>query len=330
MPRRSDNSAIGPIAIAVGVSLLLHLVLWPVGDRVVKLGGERELPRHESVIEIDLQPDTRVENQTEEVTLPGELVDPEWLVDETPPKDSKRVAEFDNTVPRERVARGRDKPSAPKGQRVPKSGPTTPPQGGGDEKPRGIALPLGGRRAAGDAGSDSTTPSAATAEGPGVGKRPSLSPRAAAGIPDSMRERWGKAGSMDAVEDVEEGDNTLLDTHRWKYASFFNRLRDDIAQFWDPIPLLQARDPDGRKNGTKTRRTRLLIILNADGSLHKVSIKRSSNVDYLDEEAIRAVRSAAPFPNPPQGMLDPDDGKLHVPFGFIIEMGKGRIQRYKR
>ncbi|MEM6290295.1 MAG: energy transducer TonB, partial [Myxococcota bacterium] len=246
------------------------------------------------------------------------------------PKEAKRVSEFDSTVDKETQRSRRAPPSVPKGQ--PKASDVDP-SGGGEKSSGGKALPLGGRQAAGDADArpglnEAGKPSPGMV---GPGTTPSLSPRAAKGLPDAVRKNWSPPGTRQNFDDVDEGDSTVLNTHRWKYASFFNRLKNDIDQYWDPVARLRARDPDGRINGTKTRRTKLMIILNGDGSLHKVKLVRSCNVDYLDDEAIRAVRSAAPFPNPPKGMLDPADGKLYVPFGFIVEMGKkGGIQRYRR
>ncbi len=332
----------------MAVSALLHLVLWPVGDRVVSLGTERTLPPSDGVIEVSLQPDETLqpeETPEPEPELPsdGKVVQLDRLLDERPPEDeTDNVSEFDSRVDRPtRAPRRRPTPpGAPRGSRSDSDTDSTrepAERSGGEPPPKdGLALPLGGRKSAGTedsqaAAADSESRSETPADHPGDGgDARSLSPRGLRGVPEAVRKQWGTPGTFDDV-DADEGDETLLNSRRWKYASFFNRLRNDIAQYWDPVPLLQARDPDGRKNGTRTRRTRLMIILNKDGSLHKVRLDRSSDVDYLDEEAIRAVRSAAPFPNPPAGMLNPKDDRLHVPFGFIVEMdGRKRIHRYKK
>lgn len=263
----------------------------------------------------------------------GKTVQLDGLTDERPPKDTKRVSEFDNSTDRETVApaRRRSRAVTPKGS--PKAnddrnaGPE--PKTADTPAPRGLALPLGGTRSVGGEGErggqgeDTSTPAP-----PAPAFAPS--PRSLKGVPQSRSKDWGKPGSRDKVDDLDQGDASILNAQRWKYASFFNRMKDNIDQHWDPVARLRARDPDGRVNGTKTRTTRVMIILNADGSLHKIKTQRSSNVDYLDEEAIQAIRKAAPFPNPPPGMLDPKDGRLHVPFGFIVEMGKGRIFRINR
>ncbi len=314
----------------VAASVLLHLVLWPVGNGVVGMAGGRPLPDTDEVMEVSLVPDARSEETSDDERAIPEVVDLDEVTDQRRPKDAKRKSEFDSTTAKETRRSSTTPSSVPKGR--PRAADFEP-NGGGEKSSGGKALPLGGREAVGEAlkrpgVNESGKPSPGYV---GEGTKPSLSPRAAKGLPDSVRKRWSPPGSRQDLDEIDPGESTVLNTQRWKYASFFNRLKNDIDQYWDPVARLRARDPDGRINGTKTRRTKLMIILNGDGSLHKVKLLGSSNVDYLDDEAIRAVRSAAPFPNPPKGMLDPEDGKLYVPFGFIVEMGKkGRIQRYRR
>ena len=322
----------GPIVGALVASALAHVVLWPVGNRIVELAGDRELPEADTVMEVTLSPAREKEAESKPVDM-SDTVRLDKLTEEKRPEDAQRVSEFDNSTDRETVAprRRRSTPATPQGNPKANSDRNAGPDASSSKAPapKGLALPLGGTRAVGESaeqgehGDASKTP---------VPPSPSFapSPRSLKGAPRSRSDRWGAPGTTDHIDDVDEGSASILNTQRWKYASFFNRMKNDIDQYWDPVARLRARDPDGRINGTKTRTTRVMIILNADGSLHKIKLQKSSNVDYLDDEALRAIRSAAPFPNPPQGMLDPSDGRLHVPFGFIVEMGKGRIFRYKR
>lgn len=331
--RRRHSNTFGPVLAAIVASILAHLAMWPVGDRVVKLGRDRKLPEREStVMEVTLAPDPAREEPEADPSKIPETVRLDGIVEEERPEDAKRVAEFDNKTDREMVAPNRPKarPMTPQGN--PKAtddrNAAPEPKAADAPAPRGLALPLGGTRSAGE--SSDRSGEGQEHKAPSV-PSPALapSPRSLKGVPRSDSKVWGEPGTRDKIDDVDEGEASILETQRWKYASFFNRMKDDIDQYWDPVARLKARDPDGRINGSKTRTTRVMIILNADGSLDKIKLEKSCNVDYLDDEALRAIRSAAPFPNPPQGMLA-EDGKLHVPFGFIVEMGKGRIFRYRR
>jgi len=60
----------------------------------------------------------------------------------------------------------------------------------------------------------------------------------------------------------------------------------------------------------RDRTTAFEIVLDAGGRLEDVRIVAGSGLDFLDQEILRAVRNAAPFPNPPAGLLQ--DGKVRL------------------
>jgi protein TonB len=64
--------------------------------------------------------------------------------------------------------------------------------------------------------------------------------------------------------------------------------------------------------------TKLLITLNKGGVLIKVQVIGDSGIRDLDEAAVEAFRAAAPFPNPPPGIVDPD-GMIKIRWDFILE-----------
>src|SRR5262249_40297401 len=58
-------------------------------------------------------------------------------------------------------------------------------------------------------------------------------------------ERIVGGGNVDHLDDVENGDETALNAKRWVYASFFNRLKRQVAQNWDPQTVWRRVDPQG-------------------------------------------------------------------------------------
>jgi TonB family protein len=132
--------------------------------------------------------------------------------------------------------------------------------------------------------------------------------------------------SNDALDNVEEGEGTFLNSREFKYASFFNRMKRSVSQHWRPLAEYQRRDPTGNIYGYRTRVTVLNITLNQDGTLHDLEVKHTSGVDFLDREAIAAFRRAEPFPNPPRGLVD-DSGRITFPFGFHLDFSsRGSLQ----
>lgn len=328
----------------VAASLLMHVALWPVGDEVLGWAwGGGSLPRTEGIMEVSLldvaeQPEPEPEPEPEpddpenQPEPPGKLVQLDRVEDERPPgHDTPYVSEFDN-----RTARPTRAPN-----QHPQPGSTAAGNDGRDgqqdqappnpAEPQ--ALPLLPSSATDDAVGDDPVDPDERGELPNSrGRTPLPSPSGSPGTRKALMDALGNPGSHDDIDDgAAEDDETSVDSKRWKFASFFNRVRNAIAQRWHPEVVHAANDPDGRRFGTKTRRTRLVVSLNPDGSLNRIRLDASCDVDYLDEEAIHAVRQAAPFANPPAGLIDPDTGLIEFSFGFIFEFdGSSRIFRYQR
>lgn len=137
------------------------------------------------------------------------------------------------------------------------------------------------------------------------------------------------AAPNDHLEDEEVGDGTLLNTREFKYASFFNRVKQGVARNWDPGPALRRRDPTGRIFEGRERVTMLEVELDRDGRLRDVRVARSSGLDFLDVEAVRAFERAQPFPHPPGALLT-QNGVLRFEFGFYLDMGGGpRLRMFR-
>ncbi|MCA9670468.1 MAG: TonB family protein [Myxococcales bacterium] len=136
----------------------------------------------------------------------------------------------------------------------------------------------------------------------------------------------------DALKDVKEGKSTLLNSKRWRFASFFNRVKRQVAQNWHPDRAYKRRDPSGNVYGFRDRLTILRVQLTPKGKLMKLHIEKACGVGFLDDEAIAAFRAAEPFPNPPPGLVDKKTGMISFRFGFLFEISRRpnfRIFRYR-
>ncbi len=129
----------------------------------------------------------------------------------------------------------------------------------------------------------------------------------------------------DYLKDVEEGEETWLNTKSFKYATYYNRIKRKVSQRWNPVRVQNLYDPGFSIYGYQSRYTVLYITLDYSGKLEETEVKRSSGVDFLDREAMDAVARAAPFPNPPTGILE-SDGKIKFPFGFYFELTRSGLR----
>jgi TonB family protein len=99
-------------------------------------------------------------------------------------------------------------------------------------------------------------------------------------------------------------------------------MKRRVAQNWHPDRAYLRRDPSGNVYGRRDRITYLQVSLDPQGGISKIHILKSSGVDFLDDEAVRAFQAAQPFPNPPQGLVDEGSRMITFTFGFHFEIGQ--------
>lgn len=319
----------------------VHLLLWPVGNRVLELTWSSPPLPPVGVMEIALiEPDEEDEDDPldpdrRRIELPGELVQPDHVPDERPPEEpTDRISEFDSRVERETRAPNRKKaPVYDPRQLGEQAGTSASEQGSTQQDTPQHALPLGrptqgqaddlGHRAEGELpDGDSGAPSRQTRA---TAPRPGLR-----GTAEAMRKTFGGSGSHDSLSGVDEGTETIINSERFRFASFFNRIRDRVAEHWEPNEVMARVDADGRLYGRRTRKTLLHVKLTPTGAIQKIDVMGPSGVRELDKEAIRSFHQAAPFVNPPREMVDASTGLIEFDFLFILDDGKGTLRRYLR
>lgn len=136
--------------------------------------------------------------------------------------------------------------------------------------------------------------------------------------------------SRDHIEGLPEGDGTFLNTKEFKYATFFFRVRDSVAGYWDDLVAQEyrRRDPTGNIYGVRNRATLLTIQLSPEGRLTEVRVASSSGVEFLDAVAVQAFKMAEPFPNPPTGIAD-EDGRIRFNFQFTVVHSGGPFNLFR-
>lgn len=125
----------------------------------------------------------------------------------------------------------------------------------------------------------------------------------------------------DYLKDVAPGGETLLNTREFKYYTYYSRIRRQLSQHWQPQvrTKLEKMFRQGRRIASdKDHVTKLLITLDQEGLLVKVQVLTESGVADLDQAATDAFRAAAPFPNPPKGIIE-SDGTVKIRWDFILE-----------
>lgn len=126
----------------------------------------------------------------------------------------------------------------------------------------------------------------------------------------------------DHIEHTETGAQTELNTFEWKHAAYFNRIKESVSHSWSPLLQIKRYDPAGALIGKQDRLTVVEITIDTSGNVTHTQIKSSSNVFYLDDEAIAAFKRASPFPNPPKALFTSKQ-EFSFTFGFYVNVQKG-------
>ena len=126
----------------------------------------------------------------------------------------------------------------------------------------------------------------------------------------------------DYLKDVKSGLQTMMSTREFVYYAYYNRIKAALRSHWEPevrervnIILRQGR----QLASAHDRVTQVVVTLDARGELLGVQVLSQSGLADLDNAAVEAFRQAAPFPNPPHGMVEVD-GTVKIRWDFVLEV----------
>lgn len=130
------------------------------------------------------------------------------------------------------------------------------------------------------------------------------------------------SAATDKIEGLDTSLKTALNTREYKYYGYYQRIKTQLNQYWQPSVKNKVSRllTQGRTIATEdsNKITKLIIVLNDEGTLVKVQVLSESGVRDLDEAAVEAFRQAAPFPNPPKGLIE-TDGTIKIRWDFVVE-----------
>lgn len=158
---------------------------------------------------------------------------------------------------------------------------------------------------------------------PRLNFRPPNAGDAGAGpAPDSPSQPWqAPPGPSEISEslpnDMKIGAMTVLNTDRYMFYTFYDRLEKRVVPRWRTkvrsyLDLNRVRPPP---SGEWT--TVIEILLTPKGEFHSSKILQASGLRELDLAPIEAFKEGAPFVNPPPEMVRPDN-YIHILFGFNV------------
>jgi hypothetical protein len=132
--------------------------------------------------------------------------------------------------------------------------------------------------------------------------------------------RSGMSTSNQHIPRVQDGGFTALNTDQFVFYTFYARIREQIYNRWvQNMSNFVSSTPRSeiKRLAQRQQVTQIEVILNADGQFLRAQLHRQSQSTALDEVTVAALRSAAPFINPPSEIVS-EDGLIHLHYQFYV------------
>lgn len=129
----------------------------------------------------------------------------------------------------------------------------------------------------------------------------------------------------DVVPEVEKGPMTSLNSERFIFNSFFQRIEEKIFPKWEARAISSYRSLSQRDLERLSGRvwtTIVEVFLDREGHYLETVILSPSSVPQFDQIIIATFKEADFFPNPPTPMIK-SDGKVHITYRFDIDLSGG-------
>jgi TonB family protein len=138
----------------------------------------------------------------------------------------------------------------------------------------------------------------------------------------SKKGRWErkleavKSSLENFIPDVRPGNQTALKTRAHPYALYIARMHRRIHELWG-FGFLESLDSKGSDYPLNDPNlwVNLELSVNPDGTMHKVTIAKTSGKTEFDVAAIDTVLSAAPYEATPEAIRSVD-GRIYLRWGF--------------
>ncbi len=130
----------------------------------------------------------------------------------------------------------------------------------------------------------------------------------------------GESTILDDIPEVRAGGFTALNTNQFIFYTFYSRINEQIGNRWvENIQNILYRTPNYilKEWANKDQVTQVEILLTPQGKFVKAIIFHHADNRVIDDAAVSAFRRAAPFTNPPSGLVS-RDGYIHLLYSFHV------------
>lgn len=131
----------------------------------------------------------------------------------------------------------------------------------------------------------------------------------------------GTSEFAERIPGIKQGFFNSLNSDQLTYFTFYQRVNEQIGYRWVAMVknFLYSLPMDQLKRISESnKRTVVEVLLDQQGNYFSSLIHNSSGIQALDEATYKAFRLATPFPNPPLGLVNEEDGLIHLYYEFNV------------
>jgi TonB family protein len=116
------------------------------------------------------------------------------------------------------------------------------------------------------------------------------------------------------------GADTLINSEKFKYSSYYSRLRENIVNIWTPLIKKESEKQKTKTGGLPMGLylTRLNIIIDAKGNIEAIFVSQESLIKQFDLAAIKAFRALEPLEPPPKELLVKGAATIQWEFVLVV------------
>ncbi|MCB9665567.1 MAG: TonB C-terminal domain-containing protein [Alphaproteobacteria bacterium] len=313
---RSGLSRLWPFLLP---AVLVHVVVGAVGDAMVPLFAQthhRSAPLRLVIVQPQEEEDALQPPDEEDPEPDGQIVELPEPKDEQEPDEADYLAEHDHTVPEEsRTELFEVNPEVLSNQWSEEQKLEQE-----DLVDLDVDKPSTGAQVGNDRFDPARDGDLSSLPSPwAVTNREGLQ----APVPSAHEASDVRGAPQNDLLDEKEGEEVALNAKEYLYASYLNRIRRLVNFYWKQnVDNL----PPGVRLVKSSYMTGVEVILDGYGALELVEVTLESSSPELDGAVVQAFRVAGPFPNPPEGLIEPD-GRIYLPdMTFTVRLGQASLR----
>lgn len=137
----------------------------------------------------------------------------------------------------------------------------------------------------------------------------------------TLSEQQQGAPSEAFLEKLRRGDELKVNAQLFDYGQYINRMRDKLAQRWNARSVVTP-----EMWSQRVVQVSIAVILDESGEIVELRNLATSRFKAYDNEALRTLREAGPYPNPPKSLIQ-EDGLIYLTWNFTLSLDGWGQQR---